>query len=68
MPSYSCELTGLCGESVKLKIWNDRFIMNCEREKFNETLQRKIIIPYIKEVKNHCLNCPLKDEKIVKIV
>ena len=68
MPSYRCELTGLCGHKVKLIIWNDRFIMECDREGYSEKLQRKITIPYIKEVREHCMSCGLKEERTPQIL
>jgi len=40
--------------------------MNCEKENYYETLQRKIMIPYIKEVKNHCEACTYKDNIFVE--
>jgi len=58
MPSYRCELPGLCGEMVKVAVWNDRFILECSKGGFQETTQGKITIPYVKEVRKRCLSCP----------
>ncbi len=58
MPSYRCELPGLCGEMVKVAVWNDRFILECARGGFEETTQGKITIPYAKEVRMRCQGCP----------
>ena len=59
MPSYRCELKGECGEGVKVAVWNDRYILECDRGGFKETEYRQIAIPYIKEVKTRCRRCPL---------
>lgn len=58
MPSYRCELPGLCGEMVKVAVWNDRFILECPKGGFQETTQGKITIPYIREVRTRCRGCP----------
>jgi len=58
MPSYRCEFRGLCGELVKVAVWNDRFILECPKGGFKETTQGKITIPYTKEVSMRCQRCP----------
>ena len=57
MPSYRCELLGVCGEIIKVTVWNDRFILECKKGGFNELEHRKITIPYVKEVKMRCQRC-----------
>jgi hypothetical protein len=64
MPSYRCELQGLCGVNVQVAIWNDRFILTCERGDFSERTQGKILIPYVKQVRIRCEECSLKDSSI----
>ncbi|MCW3979219.1 MAG: hypothetical protein NWF12_05675 [Candidatus Bathyarchaeota archaeon] len=59
MPSYRCDLKGECGEMVKVAVWNDRYILECEKGGFKETEYRKITIPYIKEVMARCRRCPV---------
>jgi hypothetical protein len=50
---------GECGEMVKVAVWNDRYILECEKGEFKETEYRKITIPYIKEVMVRCRRCPV---------
>jgi hypothetical protein len=61
MPSYKCELQGLCGVNIQVAVWNDRFILTCERGAFSERTQGKIVIPYVKQVRARCEECPHKD-------
>lgn len=61
MPSYRCELEGLCGAKMKVTVWNDRFILQCDRCRFQEKHSRQITIPYIKEVRLRCQECPLRE-------
>ena len=61
MPSYRCELRGKCGEKVKVAVWNDRFVLECERGGFSETERGKIMIPYVRQVAARCRGCPLRD-------
>lgn len=44
---------------MKVAVWNDRYILECDRGGFKETEYRQIAIPYIKEVKTRCRRCPL---------
>ena len=64
MPSYRCELQGLCGVNMQVTVWNDRFILTCERGAFSERTQGKIAIPYVKQVRVRCEECPLKDTPV----
>ncbi len=61
MPSYRCELEGLCGAKMKVTVWNDRFILQCDRCGFQEKHSGQITIPYIKEVRLRCQECPLRE-------
>lgn len=62
MPSYRCELLGLCGEMVKVAVWNDRYILECSRGGFSERTEGKIMIPYVKQVRARCADCQLRDD------
>ncbi|HUS78195.1 MAG TPA: hypothetical protein VM050_05995 [Patescibacteria group bacterium] len=64
MPSYRCELKGTCGEMMKVAVWNDRFILECERAGFSEIEHRPITVPYVKQVRQRCEMCPLVESPI----
>lgn len=46
---------------MKVTVWNDRFILQCDRCRFQEKHSRQITIPYIKEVRLRCQECPLRE-------
>jgi hypothetical protein len=49
---------------MQVTVWNDRFILTCERGAFSERTQGKIAIPYVKQVMVRCEECPLKDTPV----